>query len=659
MDRHCPPRRVRVRRSHCPWLTDDVAIKQLMLERDAARNNWQCSRSPETRAEFTRLRNAVKCRLIKARRDYLCSQISSSHTNKFWHNFKQFATNQNNSNTNRPAVPADVTAQKADELNRYFAGVGASIAKQLRGSAGRVSPRPPTVCSAMFSLRPVTLPELSRCIRKMNVSGACGLDGVPLPAVINCFAVIGPHLLRIVNMSVRSGVFPDRWKAACVVPIPKSGDPDSPSNNRPISLLSTLSKILEKVVCTQLSAYIYEHHLLSPSQYAYRPQHSTEDAVLDAVERIVTNTDNGLISSVTTLDLSKAFDSVNHELLISKLAWYGVTDTTWFRSYLSGRSQIVRGGTLTLPVSCGVPQGSILGPILFILFTCDLPSHLTHGHLISFADDSHHIDAATPDDQGLAALKGRLELTMRELQAWFSSNSLQMNEAKTNFMLAGTKNHVKKTTGFTLDIDGSVVHASNKLKFLGVVIDAHLSWEAHISQVVKKCNYILVSFYRLRQYFTKEVMKLIMEAFVFPHLYYCLCAWGGATKIQLRKIQKLINFAARIVTGLKKHEHISSSLSDLNWPKIEHLVEERDLSKVFRLLTDPMTPTAIRDLLVPRADISSRTTRASQSGVLRLPRRRLTGSQRSFSFRAAAGWNALPQAARTALLLDASKRATL
>ena len=349
---------------------------------------------------------------------------------------------------------------------------------------------------------------------------------------------------------------------------------------------------------------------------------------------------------MTTLDLSKAFDSVNHELLISKLAWYGVTDTTWFRSYLSGRSQIVRGGTLTLPVSCGVPQGSILGPILFILFTCDLPSHLTNGHLISFADDSHHIDSATPDDQGLTALKGRLELTMCELQAWFSANSLQMNEAKTNFMLAATKNHVKKTTGFTLDIDGSVVHASNKLKFLGVVIDAHLSWEAHISQVVKKCNYILVSFYRLRQYFTEEAMKLIMEAFVFPHLYYCLCAWGGATKIQLRKIKKLINFAARIVTRLKR-------------PKIEHLVEERDLSKVFRLLTDPMTPTAIRDLLVPCADISSRTTRASQSGVLRLPRRRLTGSQRSFSFRAAAGWNALPQAAHTALLLDASKRATL
>ena len=106
----------------------------------------------------------------------------------------------------------------------------------------------------------------------------------------------------------------------------------------------------------------------------------------------------------------------------------------------------------------------------------------------------------TPDDQGLAALKGRLELTMRELQAWFSANSLQMNEAKTNFMLAGTKNNVKKTTGFTMDIDGSVVHASNKLKFLDVVIDAQLSWEAHISQVVKKCNYVLVSFYRLRQY---------------------------------------------------------------------------------------------------------------------------------------------------------------
>ena len=334
-------------------------------------------------------------------------------------------------------------------------------------------------------------------------------------------------------------------------------------SNRPISLLSTLSKILEKVVCTQLSTYLHENQLLSPDQCAYRPHHRTEDAVLDAVERLVTNIDNGLISSVTTLDLSKAFDSINHDLLINKLSWYGITNTAWFRSYLTDRRQIVRGGTLTLPVSCGVPQGSILGPILFILFINDLSSYLTHGRLISFADDSHHIDSASPDDAGLSALKARLELTMRELSAWFSANSLKMNEAKTNFMLAGTKNNVKRASSFTLDINGKVVRASDNLIFLGVFIDSHLSWEAHISQVVKKCNYILVSFYRLRHNFTSDTLKLLIEACVFTHIYYCLCVWGGATKVQLNKIQKLINFAARIVTGVKKNTSIFHRLSFL------------------------------------------------------------------------------------------------
>ena len=128
--------------------------------------------------------------------------------------------------------------------------------------------------------------------------------------------------------------------------------------------------------------------MLSHCQYAYRSHHSTEDAVLDAVERLFNNADRGLVSTLTAIDLSKAFDSVDHDILLTKLPWYGIDDVTWFRSYLGDRQQIVRGGKTTLPVTCGVPQGSIIGPIIFILFTSDLPAHLTHGNLISYADDT-------------------------------------------------------------------------------------------------------------------------------------------------------------------------------------------------------------------------------------------------------------------------------
>ena len=466
------------------------------------------------------------------------------------------------------------------------------------------------------------------------------------------FPVIAPHLLRLINLSLSSKVFPDQWKTACILPIPKTGDPSVPSNNRPISLLSVLSKILEKVVSTQLTNYLESHHILSTRQYAYRSCHSTEDAVLDVVECLICNTDKGLVSSVTTLDLSKAFDSIDHGLLLNKLSWYGVDDIKWFESYLTGRQQIVRGGKLTLPVTCGVPQGSIIGPILFILFTTDLPAHLTHGFLTSYADDTVHVDSAHPNELGLGELKSILELTMRELNTWFSSNSLKMNDQKTDFILVGTKRNLAKARHFSFDIGSTSFSPSQKIKMLGIAVDSTLSWEADITSVVQKCNKILVSLYKFRHYFTSDALKIIIEAYVFPHISYCLCVWGGAAKSQLSRIQKLINFSARIVTGVKKYEHITPSLNSLNWSRIEALVASRDVNKVYKSLMIDGAPPEIRALFTFRAAVSDRETRATDSGCLHLRRCRLASSQTSFSYRAAIAWNRLAENIRSATTLS-------
>ena len=179
--------------------------------------------------------------------------------------------------------------------------------------------------------------------------------------------------------------------------------------------------------------------------------------MLVAVERLVKNVDDGDISSIPAVDLSKAFDSVDHGVLLTKLEWYGV-DVEWFRSYLSGRKQVVRGGKLTLPMTCGVPQGSIVGPCLFTLFINDLPGFITHGHLIKYADDTVHIDSASPDDSGLASLKRRLETTMFELKSWFAANSLKMNENKTDFLLIGSKPNLKKSKDFRINIGESFIY---------------------------------------------------------------------------------------------------------------------------------------------------------------------------------------------------------
>ena len=193
LDRHCPERRVRVSRPDCPWLEDDPVLRMLMSERDAARDTWICLRTPEAKADYTRLRNSVKSRLIKARRDFLCSELASGGRRDFWTRFRRI----NAAHQPRPVAatesPEEIAAW-ADELNRHFATVGARIADELRGVAteDQRSQRPPTVCSTSFQLQPATLPELSCCIQRMSASRAVGLDGVPLFAVRRCFPVVGP-----------------------------------------------------------------------------------------------------------------------------------------------------------------------------------------------------------------------------------------------------------------------------------------------------------------------------------------------------------------------------------------------------------------------------------------------------------------------------------
>ena len=581
----------------------------------------------------------------------------SSDRREFWSSLKRYYLSPSAS-AHPTCDMSDIERRtRADRFNEFFSSVGSRIAADLRDDVkAGLAPRPPIVISAAFQLQPATLPELARAVRRMNSSGAVGLDGVPLSAVKRCFEVIGPHLLRLVNVSLTTGVFPEVWKTAEVVPILKPhGDFNDPSSHRPISLLSHLSKIVEKIVCDQLSRYLSDHSILYCNQYAYRSCHSTEDAALDAVEWISQNSDRGEVSSITAADLSKAFDSVDHGVLLCKLEWYGI-DPTWFRSYLSGRGQLVRGGGAVLPVRFGVPQGSIAGPILFTLFTNDLHCHLSDCRVIAYADDVQLLDRSLPDPQNLASLKTRVENSLDVMKHWFSSNSLKMNPQKTDFILIGTRQSLSKTDNFQICISESVVKPSPSIKLLGVTIDSCLAWDANISLIVRRCNALLISLSKFRHHFDQNTLKLLIETHVFPHIVYCISVWGGTTQNQLNRVQKLINFSARIVTGVRRRERIGPALASLGWPRVEQLVRERDLLKVWKALHNPAGPPSIRLMFVPRSAVSRRATRALEAGALELQRCRLSSTQRAFRYRATAAWNRLPPAVREQPTLTAFRR---
>ena len=645
LDQHCPTRARRSRRRGCPWIRDDLELRWAMAERDRAYKVWKAQRTPESRAHYRHQRNAVKTHLARARREFLDRQLLNSDRREFWSHLRRYYIAPSNSTSTAQRTTSTEQRARADRFNEYFSTVGSRIAADLSDDVTvGVAPRPPIVVSASFKLGPATLPELARAVRQMNSAGAVGPDGVPLSAVKRCFAVIGPYLLRIVNKSLTTGVFPEAWKIAEVVPIPKSkGGSNDPSSHRPISLLSHLSKLLEKVVCNQLTQYLTDNDILYQRQYAYRRGHSTEDAMLDAVEWISQNQERGEVTSIATVDLSKAFDSVDHGVLLSKLGWYGI-DSTWFQSYLDGRRQLVRGGETVHPVRFGVPQGSIAGPVLFSLFINDLHCHLPECRVISYADDTQLFNHSLPDPKNIASLNEILQKSLEAMQRWYASNSLRMNPDKTDLILVGTRQNIAKVKDFKISVAQSIIEPSSSIKLLGVTVDPHLSWDFHISSVVRKCNAILMSLYRFRDHFSNETLKLIIETHVFPHILYCISVWGGTTKKNMAKIKKLINFGARIVTGVRRRESISPTVTCLGWAQIGELVKKRDLLKVFKAIHNQSTPISIRRMFVPRSEVSSRVTRSVEAGAIENQKCRLSSTRRAFRYRAIALWNQLPPA---------------
>ena len=216
-----------------------------------------------------------------------------------------------------------------------------------------------------------------------------------------------------------------------------------------------------------------------------------------------------------------------------------------------------------------------------------------------------------------------------------------MNPTKTTLLLVGTCQSLKNTSSFSVTVSDHVLASSTSVKMLGMVVDQKLSWEKHISYVVKKCNSILFSLYKIRHHLTPECREALVQAHVFPHIIYCLSVWGGAAACHLHRIKKFINFAARIVTGARKFDHISPVLDNLGWLKIEDIVKQRDSVKVWKALNDKNTPKAVSSLFTRRSEVSNRKTRATSNGDLQIPPFQLSLARSSFSYRATQHWNSL------------------
>ena len=486
-----------------------------------------------------------------------------------------------------------------EEFAKHFSSVGNTYAKKIptpQLSIKHYLDQIPNNEQTIF-MRPTSILEIAMIIHQLPNKHSSGYDNLSNILLKQLTESIQIPLEIISNNSIRTGKFPEGMKQATVIPLFKSKDKHTLTNYRPISLLATISKVLEKIVYSRTYKFLTNTDQIYTGQYGFRTGHSCQNAISELVGTIQKNLEENRSSIGVFIDLSKAFDTLNHQILLSKLEKYGIRGTTldWFSSYLSGRSMRTRIQTSkglnvlssNYNLQYGTPQGSCLGPLLFLIFINDLPLALIHGTSLLFADDTTLLHS----HRNFNYLKWTVEDDLRRLLDWFKANQLTLNVDKTVCLLFSTK---KDPEMVTLNIGNSHITSSEYVKFLGVWIDRHLNWSKHISILLVKLkqNTHLLSI--SKKFLSKNTLKLIYYAHIFSHLTYGILVWGNmASKGTLDKIQKTINKCFTISTGLPPSD---SNFKKEKMMKIYNLIDFENKKLGYQLEKNTL-PTNLTKLL--------------------------------------------------------------
>uniref|UniRef100_A0A8C5AN71 Reverse transcriptase domain-containing protein n=1 Tax=Gadus morhua TaxID=8049 RepID=A0A8C5AN71_GADMO len=631
------PRKIRRQKTKSeaePWLNETTRASRQECRR--AERKWK---KDKLQVSFQIMRDCwrhYQSSVREAKRKYF-SEIILLNSHKPRVLFKVI-----NSALNAPqALQIEGSPAVCEDFLRFFIDKVTSARALISPPA--IDPSVSAPCSVFLEMfEPVTLSFVEEIVGHLKPSGSPA-DIVPPRLFKEIFPTIGPSFTAVINSSLSSGVVPAQFKHAVVQPLLKKPglDPTALSNFRPISKLSFLSKVLEKIVHCQLMDYINGQNIIEIFQSGFKTLHSTESALLRVFNDIFLATDSGHSVVLVLLDLTAAFDTVDLDILIARLEqWVGVSGTAlkWFRSYLTQRSfcvSLAEHVSSTVPLLHGVPQGSLLGPLLFSLYLLPLGSILRK-HGISFhcyADDSQiYIPLRKAEAYSIKPLLDCLQ----DIKAWMSLNFLNFNEKKTEVM-------VFSGSGVSPLVDLGYLEQFRRpiLNNLGVKVDTDLKFDTQVKAVVKSSFFQLRQLAKIKPMLQRQHLEIVIHAFVTTRLDYCNALYMGISEASIARLQLVQNAAARLLTNTRKYDHITPILASLHWLPVRFRIHFKILLFAFKALNG-LAPPYLSELLIPYTP--SRSLRSADQLFLATPRTRLKHrGERAFAVAAPKLWNTLPR----------------
>ena len=495
-----------------------------------------------------------------------------------------------------------------------------------------------------FCLSPVTSHFIRKQLDSLKTKKAVGLDDISSLFLRDAAECIVTPVSHIINVSITTETVPRALKEARVIPLFKKGSSLDPGSYRPVSILNTLSKILERATHSQLNEYLEKRGLLFENQSGFRGGYSTDSCLIGLTEYIKGEISKGNLVGMVLIDLQKAFDTVDHAILLKKLESIGVSSVSWFGSYLSDRRQCVDvGGTKSefLPVTCGVPQGSILGPLLFLIYINDMSISLSC-RLSLYADDSALIFAHRDPEVIGTFLSDELS----KCKSWLVDNRLSLHVGKTESLLFGSKRKLKGAGNFLVTCDGTPVGRVFTVKYLGVYLDASLDASSHAGHLMKTCAGRLAFLYRYSNLLDTKCRLTLCSTLIQPHIDYCCSSWFSSLSAVLKeRLNVLQRKMIRFIHGLDPRDHVDlKNLRDLSWLSIPDRVTFFKMMHLFRV-RNKLAPSYLLPNFRFISEIHSHNTRGSSCNFQLS--RDLASSPNGFAFTSIKLWNNLPNSLKS------------